>query len=58
MGYMSRLEKPDNSSEPTLEFVATAAKMLGVSIDFLISANIDEVTPTEKICPGIYKENS
>lgn len=48
LGYMSRLEKPDNSSEPTLEFVATAAKMLGVSIDFLISANIDEVTPTEK----------
>ena len=28
--------------------MATAAKMLGVSIDFLISANIDEVTPTEK----------
>ena len=25
LGYMSRLEKPDNSSEPTLEFVATAA---------------------------------
>lgn len=48
LGYMSRLEKPENSSEPTLEFVATAAKMLGVSIDFLISANIDEVTPTEK----------
>lgn len=48
LGYMSRLEKPDNSSEPTLEFVATAARMLGVSIDFLISANIDEVTPTEK----------
>jgi len=48
LGYMSRLEKPDNSSEPTLEFVATAAKMLNVSIDFLISANIDEVTPTEK----------
>lgn len=48
LGYMSRLEKLDNSSEPTLEFVATAARMLGVSIDFLISANIDEVTPTEK----------
>lgn len=48
LGYMSRLEKPDNSSEPTLEFVATAAKMLNVSIDFLVSANIDEVTPTEK----------
>lgn len=48
LGYMSRLEKPDNSSEPTLEFVATAAKMLGVSIDFLISVNFDEVTPTEK----------
>lgn len=48
LGYMSRLEKPDNTSEPTVEFVATAAKMLDVSIDFLVSANIDEVTSTEE----------
>ena len=48
LGYMSRLEKPDNTSEPTMEFVSTAAKMLDVSIDFLVSANIDEVTPTEE----------
>lgn len=58
LGYMSRLEKPDNSSEPTLEFVATAAKMLGVSIDFLISANIDEVTPTEKYILEFMKKIS
>jgi hypothetical protein len=48
LGYMSRLEKPDNTSEPTMEFVSTAAKMLDVNIDFLVSANIDEVTPTEE----------
>ena len=35
-GYMSRLEKPGNSADPSLQFVVTVAKMLGVSIDALL----------------------
>lgn len=48
IGYMSRLEKIENTTEPSIEFIATAAKMLDVSIDFLISEKIEEVTPTEE----------
>lgn len=47
LGYMSRLEKPENTAEPSMEFILSAAKCLGVSIDFLIRAQLDEVTPTE-----------
>lgn len=48
LGYMSRLEKPDNSSEPSIEFVATAAKMLGISIDALLLTDLGLLNPTEK----------
>ena len=48
LGYLARLEKPDNTTEPSIEFIATAAKMLKVSIDTLISVNLSEMTPTEK----------
>ena len=48
LGYMSRLGKPDNSSEPSIEFVATAAKMLGVSIDTLLLTDLSSFTPTER----------
>lgn len=46
-GYMSRLEKPGNMTEPTAEFIATAAKMLNVPVDLLIYTRISEMTPTE-----------
>lgn len=48
LGYMARLEKPDNTAEPSVEFVVTAAKMLNVSLDFLISAKIENMTQTEE----------
>ena len=46
-GYMSRLDKPKNSSEPTLGFVIAAAKDLGVSVDYLINCEISSMTSTE-----------
>lgn len=62
LGYMARLEKPDNTSEPTMEFVLSAAKMLGVSVDFLVSAKINEITPNEtyilKFIKSILKDTS
>ena len=48
LGYMSRLEKEDNTAEPSVEFIVTAAKLLNVSVDTLISFDIAGLTPTEK----------
>lgn len=48
LGYMSRLEKGDNTSEPSVEFIVTAAKLLNVSVDTLISIDLASLTPTEK----------
>lgn len=47
LGYMSRLEKEDNTSEPSIEFIVTAAKLLNVSIDTLVSVDIGGLTSTE-----------
>ena len=48
LGYMSRLEKEGNTAEPSMEFIVTAAKLLHVSVDTLISYDIAGLTPTEK----------
>lgn len=36
LGYMSRLEKANNASEPSLDFVVAAATTLGVTVDDLL----------------------
>lgn len=46
-GYMSRLEKAGNTSDPSVEFIVTAAKAFGVSVDYLIKANLGKMEPTE-----------
>ena len=46
-GYMSRLEKAGNTTDPSVEFVVTAAKELEVSLDLLIYGNFEKMTPTE-----------
>lgn len=48
LGYMSRLEKDGNTSEPTIEFIVSAAKLLKVSVDTLISIDLTSLTPTEQ----------
>ena len=45
---MSRLEKGDNAAEPSVEFIVTAAKLLNVSVDTLISMDLANLTSTEK----------
>ena len=47
-GYMSRLEKKTNSTDPSLEFLIAAAKMLHVSLDILLFVDLKELNPTEK----------
>ena len=46
---MSRLERGGNTSDPSVEFVVTAAKELGVPIDTLVNGTVGGVSPTEKL---------
>lgn len=54
LGYMSRLEKDGNTSEPSMEFVVTAAKLLKVSVDILISVDLTGLTPTEQYITSFF----
>ena len=54
LGYMSRLEKEGNKSEPSMEFVVTAAKLLKVSLDTLVSVNLTGLTPTEQYLVNFF----
>ncbi len=47
-GYMSRLEKKTNTTEPSLEFLLTASQMLKVSLDVLTTVDLTALNPTEK----------
>ncbi len=54
LGYMSRLDKEGNTSEPSMEFIVTAARLLKVSIDTLISVNLVGLTPTEQYLVNFF----
>lgn len=54
LGYMSRLEKEGNTSEPSMEFVVSAAKLLKVSIDTLVSVDLSGMTPTEQYLVNFF----
>lgn len=54
LGYMSRLEKEGNISEPSVEFIVTAAKLFKVSLDTLISVNLTDLTPTEQYIVNFF----
>lgn len=47
-GYMSRLEKKTNTTDPSLEFLLTASQMLKVSLDVLMTVDLTALNPTEK----------
>lgn len=54
LGYMSRLEKEGNTAEPSMEFIVSAAKLLKVSIDTLISVDLTGFTPTEQYIVNFF----
>lgn len=56
MGYMSRLEKEDNTTEPSIEFIVTAAKMLNVSLDSLLYIDFSDLTPTERYLLDFFEK--
>ena len=47
-GYVSRLEKPGNTTDPTAEFIMTASQMLNVPIDLLVKVAIGEMSASER----------
>lgn len=47
IGYVSRLQREENSGLPNLEFLVTAAKTLKVPLDFLVNGDLESLTPTE-----------
>lgn len=47
-GYTSRLEKPDNSTDPSVEYVVAAAELLEVSVDLLINCKLAELSASER----------
>ena len=44
-GYVSRLEKPGNTTDPSAEFITTASHLLNVPIDMLVNTSIGEMSP-------------
>ena len=56
LGYMSRLEKEGNTSEPSIEFIVTAAKLLNVSIDVLVSINLSDLTGNERYILKVFEK--
>ncbi len=48
-GYLSILEKESSTSEPSIRFLATAAKMLKVSLDDLIYTRFEELSEDEQM---------
>jgi len=47
-GYLSRINKDDNNTVPTIDFVAGVAEALGVTVDAIINNDYTSPTPTEK----------
>ncbi len=54
-GYLSRLDKEGNTSDPSVEFVATAARMLDVSIDQLLFGKIEKLSQTESYLNNFFQ---
>ncbi len=46
-GYISKLNKEDNKAIPSIEILLSIAKVLGVSLDFLVSVNYAELGENE-----------
>mgnify|MGYP002857234277 CR=1 FL=1 len=45
IGYISKLDKPDNPNDPSAEFIATASKMLDVTTDDLMNKDFRQPAP-------------
>ena len=53
-GYLSRIDKANNTTEPGIQFLTIAANMLNVSLDSLIFGNPKELSEAEKYIYGLF----
>lgn len=47
-GYLSRINKEDSTTIPSIDFIADVAGMLGITVDALLNNDYCSPTPTEK----------
>lgn len=47
-GYLSRMRAGKSSSDPSIEFLMTAAEELNVPLELLVSSDLTEMTSTEE----------
>lgn len=47
-GYLSRINKEDSSSSPSIELLDSVSRQLGVGIDYLVNYSSDGLTPNEQ----------
>ncbi len=47
-GYLSRLEKKNNTTDPSIEFLMVASKRFGVFLDTLVNTKLSRVTKSEE----------
>lgn len=47
-GYLSRINKEDSTSSPSIELLDSIARQLGVGIDFLVNYSTETLSPNEQ----------
>ncbi len=55
-GYMSIIEKPDSTTEPSIQFVTTAAKLLETSLDELVFGKLYAMTDVELYLRDFFRD--
>lgn len=48
VGYLSRINKEDNETNPSIDFISKVAESLNTGIDTLINVDLSGLTPTER----------
>jgi transcriptional regulator with XRE-family HTH domain len=55
-GYISRINKDDNNTNPGVEFLTSVASELGVSLDALINYDFEALSPTQAYLVNFLEE--
>lgn len=48
VGYLSRINKDDNETNPGIDFISRVAELLNTGIDTLVNVDLSGLTPTER----------
>ena len=54
-GYLSRLDKEGNTSDPSIEFIATSARLFNVTVDFLLYGKVENLSQTEAYLSNFFQ---